>query len=456
MKKKKALKYIIIGFVVFIIFLVIASKAKWIGAENEIEVYTDLVSKRSIVETVSANGKVQPEVEVKISPDVSGEIIDIYIKEGDMVKKGDILAKINPDIYISSLDKIVAALNQQKANLENSKARLAQVEAQFYTADVNYKRNKQLKEQGAISASDFENIESQYLVAKAEVEATKQTIKGAEYSVKSAEAALKEANDNLTKTSIFAPNDGSVSKLSQKKGERVAGASQFSGGTEIIRIADLSKMEVKVDVNENDIIRVSVGDTALIEVDAYLNQKFKGVVTSIANSANVSGTTIDQVTNFEVKIKILPESYAHLLKEGKVNFYPLRPGMSASVDIMTTRLNNILSAPIQAVTTREDTTKQKLNKKPKEKEKVDENGETVAQATPKNTEPVKEIVFVYDKGIAKLKYVKTGIQDNNFIQIIEGIKEGDEVIAGPYRAVSRNLKDGVKVKKVEKDKIKLD
>ena len=454
MKKKKSLKYIIIGFIVFIIILIIASKAKWIGGEKEVEVYTELVTKRTIKETVSANGKVQPEVEIKMSPDVSGEIIDIYVKEGDMVKKGDILAKINPDIYISNLDKIVAALNQQKANLENSKARLAQVEAQFYTADVNYKRNKQLKEQGAISAADFETIESQYLVAKAEVDATKQTILGAEYSVKSAEAALKEANDNLTKTSIFAPVDGSVSKLSQEKGERVAGASQFSGGTEIIRIADLNKMEVKVDVNENDIIRVSIGDTAEIEVDAYLNQKFKGIVTSIANSANISGTTIDQVTNFEVKIKILPESYAHLLKIGKINFYPLRPGMSASVDIMTTRLNNVLSVPIQAVTTREDTTLKAQAKKPKEK--VDENGETVAQATPKSTAPVKEIIFIYDKGVVRLKNIKTGIQDNNYIQIIEGLKEGDEVVAGPYRAVSRNLKEGTKVKKVEKDKIKLD
>jgi len=451
MRKKKLFRYIIIGFVIFILFLIVASKLGWIGGEHIIEIYTEKVSPRDITETVSTNGKIQPEVEVKISPDVSGEIIEIYVKEGDKVKKGDILAKINPDIYISNLDRIVASLNQQKANLANSKARLAQVEAQFYSTEINYNRNKQLKEQGAISAAEFENIESQYLVAKAEVEASKQTILAAEYSVKSAEAALKEAQDNLTKTSIFAPVDGSVSKLSHEKGERVAGASQFSGGTEIIRIADLSKMEVKVDVNENDIIRVNIGDTAEIEVDAYLNQKFKGVVTSIANSANVSGLSIDQVTNFEVNIKILPESYAHLNKEGAENFYPLRPGMSASVEIMTQKLQNVLSVPIQSVTTREDSIAQKS----KPKETVDEDGDIIV-GDARNTTPVEEVVFVYNEGKVQLKKVKTGIQDNNYIQITEGLVEGEEVVAGPYRAVSRNLKNDTKVKKVEKDKIKIE
>ena len=234
------------------------------------------------------------------------------------------------------------------------------------------------------------------MVAKAEVEATKQNILAADYSVKSAEAALKEANDNLNKTSIFAPVDGSVSKLSHEKGERVAGASQFSAGTEIIRIADLNKMEVKVDVNENDIIRVNVGDTAVIEIDAYLNQKFKGIVTSIASSANVLGSTIDQVTNFEVKIKILPESYIHLLKSDVANFYPFRPGMSASVDIMTTKLDNVLSIPIQAVTTREDTT---LIKTKKPAEKINEEGEVQVENV-KNAAPVKEIVFIFEIGRA--------------------------------------------------------
>ncbi len=451
MKRKKLFRYIIIGFVVFIIFLIIASKVGWIGGEHLIEIYTEKVTKRDITETVSTNGKVQPEVEVKISPDVSGEIIEIYVKEGDKVKKGDILVKINPDIYLSNLDRIVASLNQQKANLANAKARLAQVEAQFYSTEINYNRNKQLKEQGAISSAEFENIESQYLVAKAEVEASKQTILAADYSVKSAEAALKEAQDNLTKTSIFAPVDGSVSKLSHEKGERVAGASQFSGGTEIIRIADLNRMEVKVDVNENDIIRVNVGDTAEIEVDAYLNQKFKGIVTSIANSANVSGLSIDQVTNFEVKIKIIPESYAHLIKDGVENFYPLRPGMSASVEIMTTKLQNVLSVPIQSVTTREDSAAHKN----KPKEHIDEDGEIIV-ADAKNTTPVEEVVFIYADAKVQLKKVKTGIQDNNYIQITEGLTEEDEVVAGPYRAVSRNLKDDMKVKKVEKDKIKIE
>jgi len=454
MKKKKTSRYIIIGIIILVVLIIIASKTGLIGKEYVIEIYTEKVEKRSIVETVSANGKVQPEIEVKISPDVSGEITELYIKEGDKVKKGDILAKINPDIYISNLDRIEASLNQQKANLSNAKARLAQVDAQFYAADVNYKRNKQLKEQGAISASEFEAIESQYLVAKAEVEATKQTILASEFSVKSAEAALKEAKDNLTKTSIFAPVDGSISKLSHEKGERVAGASQFSGGTEIIRIADLNKMEVKVDVNENDIIRISIGDTADIEIDAYLNQKFKGVVTSIANSANTSATlSIDQVTNFEVKIKILQESYVHLKKDNDENFYPFRPGMSASVDIMTTKLYDVLSVPIQAVTTREDSaTAQKSSKPPMPQSEGEAN--TVKEQ--KKSGPVKEVVFVYKDGTVAMRTVKTGIQDSNFIYIVEGLNEGEEVVAGPYRAVSKNLKDGIKVNKVEKDKIQFD
>lgn len=451
MKKKKTFRYIIIGFVVFILFLIIASKMKWIGGENILEVYTDSVTVRSIVETVSANGKVQPELEVKISPDVSGEIIELYIKEGDKVKKGDILAKINPDIYESNRDRIVASLNQQKANLANARARQMQAEAQLYTAELSYNRNKKLKEQGAISDSEFEGFDSQFKIAKAEVEAAKQNIAAADFSVKSAEAGLKEANDNLTKTSIFAPADGTISKLLNKKGERVAGASQFSGGTEIMRLADLSKMEVKVDVNENDIIRVNIGDTAEIEVDAFINQKFKGIVTSIASSANVSGLSIDQVTNFEVKIKVLPESYAHLNTNGIENFYPLRPGMSASVEIMTTKRDNVLSVPIQAVTTREDSVTQKN----KPKETVDEDGDVLVENSRKAA-PVKEIVFIYEKGVVKTREVKTGIQDNNYIQITEGLKKGEEVVAGPYRAVSRNLKDGTKVKKVEKDKIKLD
>ena len=218
-----------------------------------------------------------------------------------------------------------------------------------------------------------------------------------------------------------------------------------------MRLADLNKMEVKVDVNENDIIRVNIGDTAEIEVDAFINEKFKGIVTSIASSANVSGLSIDQVTNFEVKIKVLQESYAHLNTKNIENFYPLRPGMSASVEIMTTKRDNVLSVPIQAVTTREDSVM--LKNKPKET--IDEDGDIVVENNRKAA-PVKEIVFIYDKGVVKTREVKTGIQDNNYIQIIEGLKKGEEIVAGPYRAVSRNLKDGTKVKKVEKDKIKLD
>ncbi|MDD3875170.1 MAG: efflux RND transporter periplasmic adaptor subunit [Bacteroidales bacterium] len=456
-KKKKLWRFILIGFVALIILLVIAKKAGWIGSEPLTEIYTEKVTVRTIVETVSANGKIQPEVEVKISPDVSGEIVDIFVKEGDKVQRGDILAKINPDIYLSNLDQIAASVNQQKAALANARARQSQAEAQFIVAETNYNRNTVLKDRGAISEAELENIRSQYLVAKAEVEAAEQSIIGAEFSVKSAEAALKEAQDNLTKTSIFAPMDGTVSKVSYKKGERVAGASQFSPGTEIIRISDLSRMEVKVDVNENDIIRVNLGDTADIEIDAYLNQKFKGVVVSIANSANVSGLSIDQVTNFEVIIKILPESYAHLIEELGDNIYPFRPGMSATVDIMTTRIENVMSLPIQSVTTRQDTLENLADNEMKAENTDESENESESEVVGiSNQEEIKEYVFVYENGTVKLQEIKTGIQDSYFIEIKEGLELGQEVVSGPYRAVSRNLKNGDKVKKVDKDKIKIE
>lgn len=444
-KKKRFIRIAIIAVVIIIIILSIGRKQGWIGELDIQKVSTEIVEKRNIIETVSANGKIQPEKEVKISPDISGEVIELYVKEGDQVKQGDLLAEIDPEIYRSSYDQAIALLNTQKANASNARARLAQVEAQFINAKLSYQRNEKLWKEGVISESEYDAAKANYDVAKAEVDAAKETVKASEYSVKNAEAALKEARKNLNFTSILAPTSGTISRLSVEKGERVVGTSQFSSGTEIMRIADLNEMEANVTVNENDIVRVSLGDTALIEVDAYLNRKFKGVVTEIATSANVSGVSVDQVTNFEVKIRILRSSYEDLLDTTKPDYSPFRPGMSATVEIQTETQMNILTIPIQAVTTREDTTeKEKYSaREMRELKKIKDDDEEE-----KDTE-FKEYVFIYEDGIAKLQEVESGIQDNTYIQIVKGLEENQEVIVAPYRAVSKKLKNGDQVKKVD-------
>lgn len=438
-KKKNLIRVGIALVVILIIVLAVARKKGFIGEEDAVKVTTEKVALRSIIETVSANGKIQPEVEVKISPDVSGEVVELLVKEGDAVKAGDLLAKIDPKIYASNYDRMLAGVNSQKANLANAKARVAQVQAQFINAKASFERNDRLFKENAISAAEFDAARASYDVANAEVTAAEQSVKAAEYSVKSSDASLKEASENLYKTSIYAPVSGTISKLNVEKGERVAGASQFSSGTEILRIANLEVMEVMVSVNENDIVRIAMNDTALVEVDSYLNRKFKGIITQIATSANVTGISADQVTNFEVKIRMLPESYADLNVKGQPTASPFRPGMSATVDIQTETAVNIMTIPIQAVTTRMDSTA-----KP-------EATETDDKPVAKVDQEVKEYVFVLKDGMAKLQEVKTGIQDNTNIQILEGLKEGDEVISGPYRAVSKTLKNDDKVKVVEKE-----
>lgn len=444
-KKKKLIRIAIIAVVLIIIILAIGRKQGWIGEEDVQKVSTELVEKRNIIETVSANGKIQPEVEVKISPDISGEVIELYVKEGEQVNTGDLLAKIDPELYLSSYDQSVAMLNTQKANTANARARLAQVQAQFINAKLDFERNDKLLKEGVISQAEFDASKANYDVAQAEVEAAEQSVKASEYSVKNAQAALKEAKKNLTLTTIIAPTSGTISRLNVEKGERVVGTSQFSSGTEIMAIANLNEMEANVTVNENDIVRVSLGDTALIEVDAYLNRKFKGVVTEIATSANVSGVSADQVTNFEVKIRILRDSYKDLLDDNEAEKSPFRPGMSATVDIQTETQNNILTIPIQAVTTRSDTAEKKLSQRElreRKKLKKDEEEE-------KENEVFDEYVFLYEDGIAKIQKVESGIQDNTYIQIVNGLEEGQEVITAPYRAVSKKLKNGDKVKKVD-------
>lgn len=438
-KKKNLIVYLSIVVVVLLIVLVVGKKKGWFGGAKSEEVAIEKVEKRNIIETVSASGKIQPEIEVKISPDVSGEIIGLYVKEGDKVKKGQLMVKIRPDVYESYRDRATAALNNSKANLSNAEAR-------FIQSEQAYKRNTKLHNDKVISDADFEQIKSNYMVSKAEVEA-------ARFNVKSAEASVKEAQDNLVKTTIFAPVDGTVSKLNVELGERVVGTTQMTG-TEMLRIANLNSMEVNVDVNENDINRLSLGDTATIEVDAFIDKKFKGVVTEIANSASVVGSSADQVTNFTVKIRVLPESYADLSSKDRSLPSPFRPGLSATVDIQTEKVMDILTIPIQAVTTREDTTS--INESPimKAAAKKDDKKETTTdkKKTEKSTD-LFEYVFVVEAGKVKMQLVKTGIQDDQYIQILSGLKEGQEVVVAPYLSISKKLKNGTAVKVVKEDEL---
>lgn len=445
--KKKLWRNIGIATAIIIVLLTIAKSAGWIGGSDAVKVSTEQVSVQDITETVSANGKVQPEVEVKISADVSGEVVELFIKEGDLVTKGKILCRINPEIYLSNLDRVRASVNGSQSNYESSKSRLLQAQSQFTKAESTWNRNKKLYDDGAISASDFESIKSAWEVAKSEVDAAKQSVAAADFSIKSAQASLKEANENLNKTTIYAPVDGTISKLGVEKGERVVGTSQMAG-TEIMRIANLNEMEVSVDVSENDIVRVHLNDTADIEVDAYLDRKFKGIVTEVANSANIMGSSTDQVTNFTVKVRVLRNSYIDLIPVDKPTESPFRPGMSASVEIRTRRVNNVLSLPIQAVTTR-DTTKRANEKR------VTRPGETVAEKETNNTTTEKphECVFIVRENKAIMQLVKTGIQDNTYIEIKEGLKKGDVVITAPYNAISKTLKNKTVVKVVPKEEL---
>jgi HlyD family secretion protein len=415
MKNNKILKILIPVVLVLIIFAVIGKKQGWFGKAITIKVAVEKAELRSVTETITANGKIQPEKEVKISPDVAGEIVELSVKEGDNVVKGELLCRIKPDIYISQRDRSLAAIS-------SAKARLAQSEAQFVQAELAYKRSKQLFEEQTVSKSEFEQAEAQYTVAKSEVDAAK-------YSVISAEASLKEANENLQKTSIYAPMTGTVSMLLVELGERVVGTSMMTG-TEMMRVADLSRMEAQVQVNENDITRVNLGDTAIISVDAYLDHKFKGTVSEIANSAKTTGVSADQVTNFDVKILVLASSYETLLKKGELN--PLRPGMSASVDIQTETRKSVLCVPIQSVTTRTDTTK--------------------VQVAP-SSENIRTLLFTSDGKYAFAKDVKTGIQDNSFIEILSGVREGDEVVSAPFSAISKKLSDSTLVQIVKKEEL---
>ncbi len=427
--------------------LVVARKAGWIGSGDGIKVATEKASMNTIVETVSASGKVQPEIEVKLSSDVSGEVVELFVKEGNVVSKGMLLAKINPEIYLSNLDRMEASVNSSRANLENSRSRLKQSESQFEKSRQDFERNKNLYNEGVISESEFESFKASYEVAKADVAASKQSVAAAEFGVNSAQASLKEARENLNKTSIFAPVSGTVSRLSVEKGERVFGT-EMMAGTEVMRIANLNEMEVSVDVSETDIIRVHFGDTAVIDIDAYIDRTFTGVVTEIANSANLeSGLSTDQVTNFTVKVRILRSSYEDLIPENDSTFSPFRPGMSATVEVQTNKVYSTLSVPIQAVTTRDTT----VRSSSRELKRSSDDEQEAAMIDKK--ENINECVFVVNENSVELRPVKTGIQDNFNIQILEGVEEGESVVTSPFNAINRILEDGKEVNVVDKSEL---
>ncbi len=409
--------YFIFGAVIIVILLLVLSKAGVFGEKNkgkEVEVTT--VGEMTIVETVSATGKIQPEIEVKISSEVSGEIIELPVKEGQVVKKGDLLVKINPDLYTSGFNRTVS-------NLSGTRAGLAQAEAQLSEAKANYERNKTLFDKGIISKAEWDQVVSAYQVAQANRQS-------AFYNVQSASATVNEAKDNLGRTTIYAPADGTISMLNVELGERVLGTQQMTG-TEILRVANLNNMEVEVDVNENDIVKVNVGDSARVEVDAYMRKKFRGLVTSISNSAS-GALTADQVTNFKVKIRILKESYQDLLEGQPETYSPFRPGMTATVDIITKRKENIVAVPISSVVVKTDTTS------------VRTPAFKAENAAVKNEKKF-ECVFVKVGDQAELRVINTGIQDDTNIEITSGLKKGDVVITGPYTTVSKELSPGDKV-----------
>lgn len=434
-KKRSRRKWIIISVAVLVVLLILAI---WRGRQDDsIKVQTGEANLRTITQTVSASGRIAPEVEVSISSAVSGEIVELPVKEGDPVEKGDLLVRINPDLALSALERAEAGLNNAKANAANARARKLQAEAQLKNARLTFQRSENLYEKGAISESEFQDAQASFETAEAEAQAARESVKAAEYSVSSARASVKEARDNYNRTTIFAPMDGTVSLLNVEVGEQVVGTAQMSG-TEIMRVANLSVMQVEVDVNESDIVKVELNDTALIEVDAYLNRKFRGIVTEIASSAkNVSATSTDQVTNFLVTIRILRTSYEDVLAENSEMLSPFKPGMNANVEIQTETREEVVSVPIAAVTTRTDTSSNSSSA-------VQRFGLDDKKDGP--DEPV-ECVFVYNSGKAELQPVEPGIQDSKYIEITQGLDSGQTVITGPYDVISTRLYNGDKVEK---------
>ncbi len=439
MKSKKVWWIVIISIILIVVLVIVARN----NEGDETKVAVEKAGRHTITETVTASGKIYPETEVKLSPEVSGEITLLDIKEGDSVVKGQVLVKINPAIYNSMVNQATASVEQTKASASNTREMMAQAESQYQLALATYNRNKKLFDQKVISQLEFEQGEASYKSAKATFDAAKASTSGGKYSIIGAQASLTQAEQNLLKTTVIAPTSGIISELLVKKGERVLGTAQMAG-TEMLTIADMSRIEVRVDVSETDIPKVKIGDTTLIDADAYRNRKFKGIVSKIAVSSTKTGTSTgassDQVTNYTVYILILPSSYADLSARMGKGKFPFKPGMSASVEIQTNRQDNILSVPVNAVTTRDwpDSVKNK----------------NIAASTSIN-DNIRQVVFVFNAAtkMVEIRDVKTGLQDNKYLQVTEGLKEDEEVVIAPYGAIARTLKDKTRVKITDKDKL---
>lgn len=452
-KKKRKIWWLIIALIVVVVLLLALKSKGVIGKEEATKVSTEKVTKRTIIESVNASGKVFPEVEVKVSPDISGEITELKYEEGDSVKKGTVLARIYADIYSTQRNQASAMVDQQEATVQNSKEQLESLKSAQELAQRTYDRQKQLLAEKVISTAEFEQAENSLRSAKAGYNAALENIRSGQAATQSARANLEKANKDLGRTAVLAPMDGVVSLMNVKKGERVVGNSMMAG-TEMMRIADMSMMEVQVDVGENDIPKVTLGDSALIEIDAYNNRKFKGIVTKIASSnttaASAASSTSNDVTNYKVHIRILPESYKDLLSTATAKKFPFRPGMNASADIQTTTRAGVLAASINAVSTREKGTDKVANE---QKDKKAEEGMQEQVKTGIGSD-LDEVVFVLQPGgtVKKVK-VRTGIQDINYIEVLGGLKEGDEIVTAPYNVISKMLKDGMKVQVVPADKL---
>ena len=459
----KKLIWIIGGLVAIILVMIILKKQGVIGKQEGIKVTAEKATERTIIETVNASGKVYPEIEVKVSPDISGEIVELNVSEGDSVRKGQVLARIYADIYNSQRDQAAAVVNQYQAQVMNSTAQLEALKATMDQAEVTYKRQKQLLDDKVISRAEFEQADQAIKTSRAQYNAAVQGIKGSQASVQSARAQLMRANKDVSRATLVAPMDGVVSLLAVKKGERVVGTAQMAG-TEMLRVADMNVMEVRVNVGENDIPKVKLNDSALVEVDAYNNRKFKGVVTKIASSNTTAAqatlaSSSTEVTNYEVHIRLLPESYKDLVaRKSKVS--PFRPGMNASADIQTKTHTNVLAVPINAVTVRDkkgdNPNAAKTGNKGNNNNNNDNgNNNNNSDPTPVNTDDLEEVVYVLqaDKTTVKKVKVKTDIQDINNIEVVNGLKPGEMVVTGPYNLVSKTLKDGDKVKIVPKEQL---
>ncbi len=443
----KKLIWVLVGLAAVIILLVSLKKAGVIGKEQGEEVTTEKVQLRTITESVNASGKIYPEVEVKVSPDISGEVVNLFVEEGDKVTKGQVLAKIYADIYASQKDQVTASVNQFQAQYENIKASISGLKTSYDNTKATFERYKKLLADKIVSRSEYEQTEQSFRAAESSYNSALQSIKSGEAQIQGVRAQLSRAEKDLARTTITAPMDGIVSSMSVKKGERVVGTAQMAG-TEMMRVADMKSIEVRVDVGENDITKVKIGDTALVEVDAYNNRKFKGVVYKIANpvsAATSALSTSTEVANYKVHIRLDPASYEDLIKENSK--FPFRPGMTASADIQTKSKVNVISIPLNAVTTRD---KEGKGKETKVSTKTEDKNANAPEA---KDEEVNEVVFVLQKdNKVKMVKVKTDIQDLNYIEVA-GLKVGDEVITGPYSIVSKTLKEGSLVKVVAKDKL---